>query len=43
MGGADHAVTVRAELSRLRRVIGALVETSPYRLADGVVLTVVEG
>lgn len=40
-GDADHAVTVRAELSRLRRVIGALVETSPYRLADGVVLSVV--
>jgi hypothetical protein len=40
-GDADHAVTVRAEFSRLRRVIGALVETSPYRLADGVALSVV--
>ena len=35
-GDAGHAVTVRAEISRLRRVIGALIETSPYRLADGV-------
>jgi hypothetical protein len=40
-GDTEHAVTVRAELSRLRRVIGALVTTNPYRLADGVKLTVV--
>jgi hypothetical protein len=40
-GDADHAVTVRPEFSRLRRVVGALVDTSPYRLAEGVVLTVV--
>ena len=40
-GDTDHAVTVRAELSRLRRVVGALVATNPYRLADGVSLTVV--
>jgi hypothetical protein len=40
-GDTDHAVTVRAELSRLRRVIGALVTTNPYRLADGVSLMVV--
>jgi hypothetical protein len=40
-GDADHAVTVRAEVSRLRRVVGALVATGPYRLADDVVLTVV--
>ena len=40
-GDADHAVTVRAEVSRLRRAIGALVETNPYRLADDVELTVV--
>jgi hypothetical protein len=33
-------VTVRAEISRLRRAIGALVATNPYRLADGVVLKV---
>lgn len=41
-GDAEHAVTVRAEFSRLRRVIGALVDTAPYRLAEGVTLTVVD-
>lgn len=40
-GDPDHGVTVRAEISRLRRVIGALVTTNPYRLADGVRLTLV--
>jgi hypothetical protein len=40
-GDAEHTVTVRAEMSRLRRVIGALVTTNPYRLAEGVTLTVV--
>jgi hypothetical protein len=40
-GDEGHSVTVRAELSRLRRVIGGLVSTHPYRLADGVTLTVV--
>jgi GAF domain len=35
-GDDQHVVTVRAEISRLRRAIGALVVTSPYRLADGV-------
>jgi len=40
-GDAEHAVTVRAEVSRLRRAIGALVATNPYRLADGVSLTLV--
>jgi GAF domain len=37
-GDAAHVVTVRAEVSRLRRVVGALVATAPYRLADGVEL-----
>ncbi|MEV4702065.1 hypothetical protein [Actinoplanes sp. NPDC049316] len=37
-GDDDHVVTVRAEISRLRRAIGALVATNPYRLADGVAL-----
>ena len=37
-GDAAHVVTVRAEVSRLRRVVGALVATGPYRLADGVEL-----
>ena len=35
-GDEEHCVTVRAEVSRLRRVIGGLVTTNPYRLADGV-------
>jgi hypothetical protein len=35
-GDDQHVVTVRAEVSRLRRAIGALVTTNPYRLADGV-------
>lgn len=39
-GDADHVVTARAEVSRLRRVVGALVATGPYRLADGVSLEV---
>lgn len=37
-GDADHEVAVRAEVSRLRRAVGALVATRPYRLADGVTL-----
>ncbi|WP_148613689.1 GAF domain-containing protein [Nocardioides rubriscoriae] len=37
-GDAEHVVTARAEVSRLRRVVGALVATNPYRLADGVSL-----
>jgi hypothetical protein len=39
-GDADHVVTVRAEVSRLRRAVGALVETNPYRLSDDVALSV---
>lgn len=39
-GDAEHAVTVRAEISRMRRVVGALVTPNPYRLADGVRVTV---
>jgi len=42
-GDAEHAVTVRAEVSRLRRVVGALVTPNPYRLADRVTVTVVPG
>lgn len=42
-GDAEHAVTVRAEISRLRRVVGALVTPNPYRLADRVTVTVVPG
>lgn len=32
----EHQVTVRAEVSRLRRVVGGLVTTRPYRIADDV-------
>lgn len=39
-GDADHQVTVRAEISRMRRSLGALLATNPYRLGDGVQLTV---
>lgn len=35
-GDDGREVTVRAEVSRLRRVVGALVETSPYRIRSGV-------
>lgn len=41
-GEAVNDVTVRAEVSRLRRVVGALVESSPYRLRAGVRLDVVD-
>jgi hypothetical protein len=41
-GDAEHLVTVRAEVSRLRRGVGALIGTHPYRLADGVELEVVD-
>ncbi|GAA1874109.1 GAF domain-containing protein [Lapillicoccus jejuensis] len=39
-GDDQHVVTVRAEVSRLRRTVGALVAASPYRVADGVRLVV---
>ena len=39
-GDAEHVVTVRAEVSRLRRLLGALVNTRPYRLADQVSMSV---
>ncbi len=35
-GDDEHQVTVRAEVSRLRRVVGAVVTTGPYRIAEGV-------
>ena len=38
-GDDAHVVTVRAEVSRLRRAVGGLVATHPYRLSDGVALT----
>lgn len=39
-GDGDHTVAARAEVSRLRRTLGAIVDGSPYRIADGVQLTV---
>ncbi|HET6967054.1 MAG TPA: GAF domain-containing protein [Ornithinibacter sp.] len=35
-GDDEHLVTVRAEVSRLRRVVGAIVVSAPYRLSEGV-------
>lgn len=42
-GDADHVVTVRAEVSRLRRVLGAMIEGNPYRLASGITVEVDPG
>lgn len=42
-GDGEHQVTVRAEISRMRRALGALLATNPYRLGDGVELSVVSG
>ncbi|WP_280232252.1 GAF domain-containing protein [Nocardia cyriacigeorgica] len=39
-GDPDHAVAVRAELSRLRRVLGSIIESRPYRLEPSVRLSV---
>jgi hypothetical protein len=35
-GDGAHLVTVRAELSRLRRTLGGLLLARPYRIAPGV-------
>lgn len=42
-GDTEHQVTVRAEVSRMRRSLGALLATNPYRLGDGVQLSVLPG
>jgi hypothetical protein len=39
-GDADHVVAVRAEVSRLRRNLGSVLLSRPYRLADGVEMTI---
>lgn len=39
-GAAERTVTVRAEMSRLRRTLGALLDHRPYRFADRVDLAV---
>ncbi|WP_017602870.1 GAF domain-containing protein [Nocardiopsis alkaliphila] len=35
-GSQNHVVTVRAELSRMRRNLGGVIESRPYRFCDGV-------
>ncbi|MBE2999407.1 GAF domain-containing protein [Nocardiopsis sp. HNM0947] len=35
-GSPDHVVTVRAELSRVRRQLGGIIESRPYRFSDAV-------
>lgn len=35
-GGAERTVTVRAEMSRLRRHLGGVIDSRPYRFADHV-------
>lgn len=37
-GDVEHVVSVRAEISRLRRTCGAIVTGSPYRISEGVTL-----
>lgn len=39
-GDGEHSVAARAEVSRMRRTLGAIVDSSPYRIADGVQLTI---
>ncbi|NKY18957.1 GAF domain-containing protein [Tsukamurella spumae] len=39
-GDASRVVTVRAEISRLRRVLSGLIAAQPYRFADGVTVEV---
>ena len=35
-GDREHLVTVRAEMSRLRKSLGGLLQARPYRIAPGV-------
>ncbi|PPJ31792.1 diguanylate cyclase [Nocardia nova] len=35
-GDPDHAVAIRAELSRLRRILGSVIESRPYRISAAV-------
>ena len=35
-GTDDRTITVRAEISRLRKSLGGLIVGNPYRFADGV-------
>lgn len=38
-GDGEHLVTVRAELSRLRRTLGGLLQARPYRIGPGIEVT----
>jgi hypothetical protein len=38
-GDAGRTVTVRAEMSRLRRAVGSVLHSSPYRISSGVVVS----
>ncbi len=42
-GDPDHAVAVRAEISRMRRTLGSVIDGRPYRLTRSVQLTVTLG
>lgn len=37
---AERAVTVRAEMSRLRRTVGSVLLSGPYRISPGVATAV---
>lgn len=39
-GDSQHVVAVRAEVSRLRRTLGAIVESQPYRISPAAEITV---
>ena len=39
-GVGDRTITVRAEMSRLRKHLGGLLAANPYRFADGVTVRV---
>jgi len=41
-GEDDHLVTVRAEVSRLRRIMGEFILGNPYRLSTEVTVSIVE-
>ncbi|AZG43880.1 Acetoin dehydrogenase operon transcriptional activator AcoR [Gordonia insulae] len=41
-GVDDRTITVRAEISRLRKHLGGLIAANPYRFADGVIVAVRE-
>ncbi|WP_066906424.1 GAF domain-containing protein [Millisia brevis] len=41
-GAADRTVTVRAEMSRLRKHIGGLIAAGPYRFVEGTEVVVVD-